>query len=695
MFICSDCPNAVHWSAPGVGFDLTLDYGVSAVHFSNGTTTVPISAIEGNAAYKNQMRELVTTAAAYNWTAGIEEPVPTWLQYAKGLFLPRAPPSPLQGMLGLLKANTEAYLGHEVHHVSVSLPALLAPDSYQVHAVNSALKELGITQAADRCFQALRAASEGYGMDHSPYILPPQWVLGLDYSRSALIIAVDEHDRGVFEYFTWKIRTDLGYDSAWIPSTNPYSKSLIAKPHYWEEVEEELRQALEVIGNGRIGRLILAGDRIAADDQLLKVVSKVLGTETYDNAIRSNTALRERGVIVDPVFAAAMGEAQMADGRRLNGPDGCYYAGNCPGAELYHSAPKEMADIARGICDLTLVLRELRWVLREGQAIYRDRLLRAIQSAVRRIRKIHKDINGLIAGDDGPSPVVRILWVFRKSKAAVLLARIESHKSTVQLMVTTMLLAVEHHRQQTPAASGQDTDDDNEDRILSIRLDAENLVRIAGQSLQGMLSGSDNSTCDQGTQTTYTSSVVSINDDEPCDVPDPQIDGVGGQVQKWDAVSNDTAAWMYKLVFSGNEVAKNLVQNRQQDSYQLSAINVDSGASQAEGCMPSSQGVLITTSSDAHQVIDRLLRRWTTLAAKESSTIDTEDDENFPKAGSAFEIPDRPKLPVDTPQGNPTHKEQWEWLPPYSERPRGKFAVLGESLEYQSCVNWNGRAYLR
>lgn len=108
-----------------------------------------------------------------------------------------------------------------------------------------------------------------------------------------------------------------------------------------------------------------------------------------------------------------------------------------------------MTDIARGICDLSLVLRELRCVVRDGHAVHRDRLLRAIKSVVRRIRQIHKDINGLIAGDDGPSPVVRILWVFRKSKAAVLLARIESHKSTVQLMVTTMLLAMAQRRQQT------------------------------------------------------------------------------------------------------------------------------------------------------------------------------------------------------------------------------------------------------
>lgn len=79
------------------------------------------------------------------------------------------------------------------------------------------------------------------------------------------------------------------------------------------------------------------GDRIVGDEQLLKIVSKVLGTETYDNVIRKNTALRERGVIVNPIFAAAMGQAQISDGNRFRSPDGCYYAMNCPGAELLHS----------------------------------------------------------------------------------------------------------------------------------------------------------------------------------------------------------------------------------------------------------------------------------------------------------------------------------------------------------------------
>lgn len=163
-------------------------------------------------------------------------------------------------------------------------------------------------------------------------------MLGLDYSRSALVIAVDEVDRGTFEYFVWRIRTDLGQDSAWGHPVDPHPHSLVARPHYWEAVEAELRQALEVLGcDARIEHLTLVGDRIVGDEQLFKIVRKVLGIEIYDNAIRKNTALRERGVIVDPMFAAAMGQAQISDGYGFMSPDGCYYAMSCPGAELLHS----------------------------------------------------------------------------------------------------------------------------------------------------------------------------------------------------------------------------------------------------------------------------------------------------------------------------------------------------------------------
>lgn len=69
----------------------------------------------------------------------------------------------------------------------------------------------------------------------------------------------------------------------------------------------------------------------------------------------------------------------------------------------------------------------------------RNGLLRAITSVLTRIEDTHDKVDGLLGAEGGLSLV---LWAFRKSKATKLLATIESHKSTVQLMATTITLAL-------------------------------------------------------------------------------------------------------------------------------------------------------------------------------------------------------------------------------------------------------------
>lgn len=285
------------------------------------------------------MRELVQTAVAGNWTGGIQRPVPTWLHSIKGLFSLKPSPTPLQLMLRSLKIDTEAYLGHAVHFAEVSFPAWLELDSYQLRTIDLALRQLGITRTTRASSQAIRAAEFTYAR----YDLPTssqaqaQWELGLDYSRSALVIAVDEIDNENYKNVVLKIRTDLGHDSAWNHPVDPQVRSLVAKPHYWEAVEEELRQALKVLDHAKIERLTLVGDRITANEHLLNILSKILGTETCNNALRKTKDLQERGIIVNPLFAAAMGQAQTSDMVRERSPIGCFYAGNCPGAEVLHS----------------------------------------------------------------------------------------------------------------------------------------------------------------------------------------------------------------------------------------------------------------------------------------------------------------------------------------------------------------------
>ena len=109
-------------------------------------------------------------------------------------------------------------------------------------------------------------------------------------------------------------------------------------------------------------------------------------------------------------------------------------------------APKEMAEIAQGIQELSIVLGELRRVLKKARKLLRDRLLKAVSSAMERIQATHDKVDRVLDVEGG---LARVFWAFRRSKATKLLATIESHKSTVQLMATTITLAIvqrEHTR---------------------------------------------------------------------------------------------------------------------------------------------------------------------------------------------------------------------------------------------------------
>lgn len=134
----------------------------------------------------------------------------------------------------------------------------------------------------------------------------------------------------------------------------------------------------------------------------------------------------------------------------ISGVAGITTAGSALASTLFdiissiRDAPREMIDIARGIRELSTILRELRGILKQGRRLFKDRLFKAIRSATHRIADVHDEIDDLLDHDGGN--MARVLWAFRKSKATKLLAKIESHKSTVQLIATTMLLAVEERK---------------------------------------------------------------------------------------------------------------------------------------------------------------------------------------------------------------------------------------------------------
>src|SRR5688572_7734964 len=108
-----------------------------------------------------------------------------------------------------------------------------------------------------------------------------------------------------------------------------------------------------------------------------------------------------------------------------------------------HDAPKEMKDMARGVSELSLVLRELRRVLKDGTGLYRPHLLRLVKASTRRIRGLLDEVQDLVDHSKGLKSAVRVILLFRtKARSAKLVGKIETLKGTVQLMATTMLLAI-------------------------------------------------------------------------------------------------------------------------------------------------------------------------------------------------------------------------------------------------------------
>jgi len=103
-------------------------------------------------------------------------------------------------------------------------------------------------------------------------------------------------------------------------------------------------------------------------------------------------------------------------------------------------APKDMAEIARGISETAIVMQQIRRILRDRRELFKRRLLRTIDSAVKRINEVQKEVRQLVDRCDGTA---RLLWVFRKSTVALLLRKIEGHKSTINLVLHLMMLAIQ------------------------------------------------------------------------------------------------------------------------------------------------------------------------------------------------------------------------------------------------------------
>ncbi|RSL49419.1 hypothetical protein CEP54_012448 [Fusarium duplospermum] len=288
------------------------------------------------------------------------------------------------------------------------------------------------------------------------------------------------------------------------------------------------------------------------------------------------------------------------------------------------SASKEMLDIARTIADLSIILGELRRVLRDGSELCNHKYLRRIKSAMRRISRIHDEIRQLM---DEARGFAGFKWRLKRSEIQQKLARIESHKTGVNLMLNILALAITTRKQSglsdtksfKDGQQGQRNQEQNQEQdIYLLRQQSENLAYAAHQSIVDL----------SERQTQHCDSDLELPSDARSDHSNKT--GTQLQVQTSRKRSNDTANWLLDLIFSpyvqarmdfgvqssGTDSAtsdvENDVQERTSKSRKRGTHHHSIGAPS-----PPETRMAIYDPGAATSVVKELLADWTVLTVKE------------------------------------------------------------------------------
>ncbi|KAF4461324.1 hypothetical protein FALBO_11883 [Fusarium albosuccineum] len=285
---------------------------------------------------------------------------------------------------------------------------------------------------------------------------------------------------------------------------------------------------------------------------------------------------------------------------------------------LTRGSSKEMGEIARTINDLSIILRELRQVLKNGVELCSRRLLRRIKSAMKRISRIHDDIRQLI---NGMQTFTTFKWTLKRSEVQQKLARIESHKTGIQLMLHILLIAITTRKQpksldlETHIVGQQEQRQEREQDVALYREQAENLAHTACQSLVNFSDGPDDFSPDHNNTT------------------ESQL-----QVQVFREGSDDTVNWLFDLVFSAyaqsfadpvtqdstrsDEAASDLDEDTEEPAFENKEhITNNSVVTRA----PAEMIRTIFNPGAASSLVNELLAEWTLLAEKEIES--TPDDQ--------------------------------------------------------------------
>ncbi|RMJ17212.1 hypothetical protein CDV36_003129 [Fusarium kuroshium] len=277
--------------------------------------------------------------------------------------------------------------------------------------------------------------------------------------------------------------------------------------------------------------------------------------------------------------------------------------------DSYQNAPKDIVSIARGVQDLSIILDQLKQALIDGRNMHTRWLLKSVASAIRQIEYVHAEVWELIPRNG--SGFDRVKWTFRKGKVTDLLKKIETQKSTVQLVCTTLLLAIQQ-KKVTKHSRRRPGNDSEKYARSRLRRQAENLVKTAHESLLN-LTGSQQEEIEASPADTSgrRDSQTPLIDGSPT-TPTIRVSGPGEEFPDYNEdrssrkTLDETALWVYDIVFSPTAERKAHEGDARPHPDDSNALIIRN-----------SQGTDIVLASKrpmASEVVDDLLYDWTHLS---------------------------------------------------------------------------------
>ncbi|KAK0622376.1 hypothetical protein B0T14DRAFT_148120 [Immersiella caudata] len=310
--------------------------------------------------------------------------------------------------------------------------------------------------------------------------------------------------------------------------------------------------------------------------------------------------------------------------------------------DTYRSAPKEIGTIARGIQDLGLVLDQLVQVLSDSRDMQTRRLRKSVVSTIQRIDNIHDEVWQLI--DRGESSFGRVKWtLFLKGRMRDLVARIEAHKSTVQLVCTTLLLAMQQRRVAKSKEPGVAVS-----ARRRLRRQAENLVNAAHESLRDLTERGPNNedagnedfvpplraTDNPAPPSTGTPATQEAEDNKPS-LEAPQELRVSARRE----VGEEAALFLYSMVFSRTGAKDAHTQETGAPPDNSNALVIHN---------PGGTDIVLAGRPFVSRVVDDLLQSWTVLSDEEIDEVaETEREEGYQSGPARSQSGDSIRGPED------------------------------------------------